>query len=136
MWSYQVKNNSWRNEILKRFADREDLGKLGLYDRYFRTKNLGQQPVLECLDLLEDELKIPPGILRPEDSLNLLFEPIKSRNPFRWMEYQVRASDRQGAISSELSDRLHEYGTFDDWKTIATVDDLIRAWCGEKPARP
>ena|SRR5437868_12125478 len=74
MWSYQVKNNSWRNEILKRFADREDLGKLGLYDRYFRPKNLGQQPVLECLDLLEDELKIPPGILRPEDSLNLLFE--------------------------------------------------------------
>ncbi len=136
MRSYQVKNNSWRNEILKRFADREDLGKLGLYDRYFRATGLAQQSVVECLDLLEDELEIPPGILRPEDSLNLLFEPVESRNPFRWLEFQVRSGDRQGAISAELSDRLREYGTFDDWKTIATVEDLIRAWCGGKPARP
>ena len=129
-----MKNDSWRDEILKRFPDREDLGKLGLYDRYFRARGLKQQVVLECLGLVEDELKIPPGILRPEDSLDLLFEPVSSRNPFRWMEYQVRAGDRQGAISSALSDRLREFGTFDDWKTIATVDDLIRAWCGKKPA--
>ena len=135
MWSYQVKNNSWRNEILKRFADREDLGKSAVYDRYFRAKGLKQQPVLECFDLLEAELQISPGILRPEDSLDLLFEPVRSRNPFRWMEYQVRAGDRQGAVSGELSDRLREFGTFDDWKTIATVDDLIRAWCGEKPSQ-
>ena len=135
MRSYQMKNDSWRDKILKRFPDREDLGKLGLYDRYFRAKGLKQQPVLECFDLLEAELQIRPGILRPEDSLDLLFEPVRSRNPFRWMEYHVRAGDRQGAISGELSDRLREFGTFDDWKTIATVDDLIRAWCGEKPSQ-
>src|SRR5882762_1634856 len=123
MRSYQMKTDRWRNEILKRFADREDLGKLGLYNRYFRPKNLKQRPVLECFDLLEAELQVPPGILRPEDSLDLLFEPVSSRNPFRWMEYQVRAGDRQGAVTGELSDRLREFGTFDDWKTIATVDD-------------
>jgi hypothetical protein len=128
--------NTWGNEILKRLGNREDVGKLGLYDRYFRGKGLPPDSVLECLDLLEDELTIPPGVLRPDDSLDLLFEPVSSRNPFRWMEYQVRAGDVQGAISGALSDRLREFGTFEDWVTIATVDDLIRAWCGEKPTSP
>jgi hypothetical protein len=126
--------NTWRTEVLRRFGNREDLGKLGLYDRYFRAKGLPQDSVLECLNLLGDELTIPPGILRPDDSLDKLFEPVSSSNPFRWMEYQVRAGDLQGAISGELSDRLRDYGTFDDWTTISTVDDLVRAWCGQRPA--
>ena len=49
MHSYQMKN-TWLNEILKRFPDREDLGKSGLYDRYFRAKGLPLDSVLECLN--------------------------------------------------------------------------------------
>ena len=128
-----MKNNNWSENILSRFGDRKDLGKTGLYDQYFEVEGLPQDRVLQCLDLIEQELTIPPGILRPGDSLDLLFNPVVSRNPFRWMEYQVRAGDTQGAISKELSDRLRDYGTFDDWKSIATVDDLVRAWCGQKP---
>ncbi len=128
-----MKNSSWRVALLARFGDREDLGKAGLYHHYFGNQGLPENEVTECLDLLEEELTIPPGILRPRDSLDLLFEPVTSKNPFRWMEYQARAGDRQAVISSRLSDKLREYGTFSDWETIETVDDLVRAWCGEKP---
>jgi hypothetical protein len=134
MWSNQMMSNNWRHEILSRFGERKDLGKTGLYDQYFRATGLLQEDVFQCLDLIEEELRIPPGILRPSDSLDLLFEPVSSRNPFRWMEYQVKAGDAQGAISGELSNRLRDYGTFDDWTTIDTVNDLVRAWCGQKPS--
>jgi len=128
-----MKRKGWRTEMLERFANREDIGKSGLYDGYFKAEGLARDAVFQCLVLLEEELTIPPGILRPDDSLNLLFEPVDSKNPFRWMEYQVRAGDRQGAISSELSSRLSEHGTFDSWETIDTVGDLVRAWCGHEP---
>jgi len=47
-------NNTWRSEIMKRFGSREDLGKLGLFERYFRSKGLPEHSVIECLNLLED----------------------------------------------------------------------------------
>jgi hypothetical protein len=127
--------NEWKRQMLARFADREDIGVEQLYDLYFRTQGCARSEVLKCLDLIESDVGIHPGILRPTDKLNLLFQPIETKNPFKWMVYQVRGGDMQAAISSELTERLRAHDTFDDWDQIDTVEDLIRAWCGLKPKR-
>jgi hypothetical protein len=127
--------SAWQQQIQARFAGREDIGAEGLYNFYFRTQGYPKDEVLKCLALIESEVGIHPGILRPSDKLNLLFQPIETKNPFKWMVYQVRGGDMQAAISSELTERLHAHGTFDEWDWIDTVEDLVRAWCGLKPKR-
>ena len=127
--------SDWKQQMLARFADREDIGGERLYDVYFKTQGYPKSEVLKCFDLIESEVGIQPGILRPTDKLNLLFQPIETKNPFKWMVYQVRGGDMQAAISSELTQRLRAHNTFDDWTQIDTVEDLVRAWCGLKPNR-
>lgn len=126
------RESKWADEILKRFPRREDMGKDGLYEGYFRGE-LHKEDVLDCLNLLEFEFKIQAGFLRPEDKLDDLFKPIGTKNPLRWLVYQTRAGDRQSEVSYQLSKRLRQHGTYDAWTKIETIDDLIRAWCGKNP---
>ncbi len=123
----------WRAALLSRFADREDIGKKELYRRYFAEAGLPEAAVLECLDLIELEYNFPPGLLRPEDKLTKLFEPVATKNPWRWLVYQVKEGDSQSEIEYELSKRQRQYGTIGTWSRLETVNDLIRAWCGQKP---
>ena len=127
----EMNGDRWRTNMLSRFTGREDLGKDDLYERYF--KELPRGEVLECLELVESELKIPAGILRPEDKLDTLFEPVSTNNPLRWLTYQVRAGDRQAEISYQLNKRLRKHDTADAWAQIETINDLVRAWCGQSP---
>ena len=129
----EMSSDSWRKNMLSRFAGREDLGKDDLCERHF--KELPREEVLECLELVESELKIPAGVLRPEDKLDTLFEPVSTNNPLHWLTYQVRAGDRQGEISYQLNKRLRKHGTADAWTQIETINDLVRAWCGQTPGQ-
>jgi hypothetical protein len=129
-------NSSRRQQkMLSRFEGRKDLGKSELYERYFKGEGLSLAEVIECLGLIESELGISAGVLRPEDKLDMLFEPVPTNNPLKWLTYQARAGDRQAEISYQLTKRLTRYGTFDDWTQIETIDDLVRAWCGKIPRR-
>lgn len=118
---------------MSRFADREDIGRDGLYERYFM--DLPKEAVFECFDLIEEEYELPSGLLRPEDKLMKLFAPVDTKNPLRWLVYQVREGDSQTEITSELAKRQQRYGTNEAWVQagVETVADLIRAWCGKRP---
>lgn len=123
----------WRAAILSRFAGREKLSKEELYDSYFRQEGLPKEAVLECLGLIDEEYEFLAGFLRPEDKLKKLFEPVATKNPWRWLVYQVREGDSETELGYQLGKRTRQHGTFDARKDIETVGDFIRAWCGQKP---
>ena len=70
--------------MLKRFEGREDLGKEGLYKTYFEPLGLDKSEVLKCLEEIELGYEIPPGVLRPEDSMSKLNERVPTKNPIEW----------------------------------------------------
>jgi hypothetical protein len=124
--------NSTHTRLL-RFADRDDIGKEGFYQRYYSARDLGSEAVFELLELIEFEYDLSAGLLRPEDSLSKLVEPIATRNPWRWLVYQTAAGDRQNELSYQLTKRMRNHGTLKSWVRIETVDDLVCAWCGLSP---
>ncbi|SRR2546426_971021 len=124
-------SSQWQAEILKRFADREDIGKSAVYQGYW--SEMPEQAVMELFQLIEVEYKLPAGLLRPNDSLSKLLEPIKTGNPFKWLVYQLRASDRQSELNDELAKRMQEHDSSGSREEIRTIDDLVRAWCGCSP---
>lgn len=123
----------WHKAFLNRFADREDIGKDKLYEKYF--SDLPRDDVFEFLDLIEFEYEIPAGLLRPDDKTNKLFDPVKTKNPWRWLEYQVREGDSQIEIINQLVEREKRHGTYEEQVNIETIDDLVRCWCGQKPRK-
>jgi hypothetical protein len=125
--------DKWVEEILKRFGGREDLGKRGLYEKYFKSQNLDEKEVLECFEEIESNYNIPVGVLRPDDSLTKLTERVSTNNPFKWFWWLGRNEFSDDSLIEELGIRMKEQGVFDDWKIINTFEDYVRAWCGQKP---
>ena len=124
---------NWRAALLARLGDREDLGKEELYARYW--PDLLKEEVFKAFDLIEQEYEVPIGVFRPEDELSKLFEPVASKNPLRWMSYQLMAGDKAFEIEGEMARKLRKYDTEEEWerRTIRTFNDYVRAWCGRKP---
>lgn len=124
----------WKKQFLARFGSREDLGKQRVYQQYW--SRLPEQSVMELFQLLEVEFSLPPGLLRPQDDLDLLFESVETKNPFKWLVYRTRAEDGKSEVNSQLFKRMERDGTVGAWDRIKSVDDLLNAWCGLKPQRP
>ena len=124
-------SSRWHESLLKRFADRNDIGKDRLYAEYFMKDNLPKKEVLECLSLIESEYDLPAGLLRPTDKLNKLFEPVETKNPLLWLIYQTRADDRKSELNYELAKRMRQHGILGKLSKIDTIGEFIRAWCGE-----
>jgi len=121
----------WHDALISRFADRKNIDRDALYARYFM--DLPKAAVFECFNLIEEEYQIPSGLLRPEDKLTKIVEPVTTKNPLRWLVYQSRAGDIEFELQRQLDKRLRQHGTQEAWTTVNTVDDLIRAWCGKRP---
>ena len=89
--------------------------------------------MFECFDLIENEYGYIAGLLRPDDSLDKLFEKVPTRNPFRWASYEIMAGDRQLWFGEELDKRMRNHGTYGTWTDIQTIGDFVSAWCGRTP---
>ena len=120
--------------LIKRFDGRENLGKDGLYARFFESMGLVKNEVLECLDEIELGYEIPAGLLRPEDKMQKLNDRVQTMNPLEWFLWLGRNEFSADEITGELNRRLRKFGTFKDWTTIETFGDLVLAWCGKKPS--
>src|SRR4051794_22409276 len=125
--------DKWAERIVDRFRDRKVLSKAELYSDYFAPLGLPERDVMECLDEIEFDYSIPVGILRPDDELTKLTEAVDTNDPLRWLFWRSKSEFREAELLDELKVRLKTHGTFNDWKSINTVGDLIRAWCGQKP---
>lgn len=129
---------AWREDILQRFAGRENLSKDAFYARYFEKLGCPKTDVLECLNLIEFEYQIPAGVLRPEDKLEKLLEPVSTKSPWRWLVYRTHEGDSGTELYYELSKRLLRFGTVQAWSHVekfgdVTICELIEAWCGHEP---
>lgn len=127
---------TWTSVMRSRFVDREMLSRDECYDFYFKPLGLPKEMVFECLGLVEFEFEVPIGLLRPTDKLSVLFIPVETKNPWKWLVYRAREDDSQSELNYQLSKRLRQFGTFDLWENIETIEDFVRAWCGEKPMPP
>ena len=123
----------WRKVLLERFGSREDITKEGVYFHYFKPLGLPNECVIECLALVESEYGISAGLLRPDDPLAKLVEPVKTRKPWLWLFYRSREEDIQSEVNYQLAKRLRQHGTEHSWPRLDTVGDLVRAWCGQRP---
>lgn len=129
-------NRNWLAGISERFNDREDIGRQGVYERFFADEALPKAEVFEVFDFIESEYGPIAGLLRPQDILEeKFFTPVKTKNPLRWGEYEIRAGDAELSLGDELEKQLKKYGIerYEDWPRIETIEDLVRVWCGRIP---
>jgi hypothetical protein len=117
----------------QRFPDREELEREALFEHFVRESGVTRQDVAELMDLLNTEVGIPYGLLRPGDSMDVLFEAIPTRNPLRWIEHQTRAADAKTELNHQLRKRMERLGTLHFWDEIPRIGDLVRAWAGRLP---
>lgn len=126
-------DDNWKAAIRSRFDGREDLTKREFYRRFYSSSDIPQEKILECLGFIEEEYEFPVGLLRPTDKLTKLFAPVTTKNPWRWLLYRMKEGDSQSEIEYELAKRQRRQGTVGTWSRLDTLDDLIRAWCGQTP---
>jgi hypothetical protein len=105
--------NHWTRVMRSRFGSREMLSRDQCYEVHFAPLGLPKERVLECLDLIEVEFDVPVGLLRPTDRISLLFTPVPTKNPLKWLAYRGREEDSQSELDYELGKRLRRYGTLD-----------------------
>ena len=131
-------DRDWERAMLERFKGRENLSFNELFKEYFGRAGLPKDEVLECLQLLEFEYRVPLGLFRPEDKLDKFFRPITANTPWQWLVFRTREGDSETEINYELGKRMRRAGTINSWSHIKrfgdiTVLDLLRAWCGFTP---
>lgn len=123
---------TWREDRQRslelRFPKRESLTYEQLQERYFA--DLDRVCVINCLSVMERELKLQLGFMRPEDSLSLLFVPVRTLNPLRWLLFRGLEGDSQAELAHLL--KLRAKDTYGDLEHIHCLDDYVRAWCKGK----
>lgn len=125
--------SAWKKAIDARFPDRDELTKNELHRQFW--SDLPAEDVLEALAAIESECEVTIGLMRPHDKMAVLFVPPPTRNPFRWMEYQVHGGGTDFELSLQLNKRLKKHGRVKEWRDrVQTLDDFIQAWCGSLPA--
>lgn len=127
--------DEWTEALSNRFKGRKDLGKKGLYEKFFKPQGLVEKEVLECFEEIELCYPIPAGVLRPADKMTKLTDRITTNNPFKWFWWLGKNEFSDDSLLEELKIRLKKYGTFNEWSVIETFEDLVRAWCGQIPSR-
>ncbi len=130
-------DGEWLTAIKNRFADRSDIGRESVFQLYFAPEGLPKEEVDECFDLIESEFGSISGLLRPDDSLEKLFQPVSTKNVFKWAGYRIMGGDRQLWFGDELFERMRKHGTYENRRMISmeTIGDFVRAWCGQLPSR-
>jgi hypothetical protein len=129
-------NRKWIDAIRKRFADRQDIGRERVYERYFAEEGFAKKEVFEFFDLVESEYGGIAGLLRPDDSLEKLFRKVPTKNPLHWGEYEIMAGDRELWFGDQLIKKMRKHGTYTakQLPQMETIGDFVRAWCGRLPA--
>lgn len=123
----------WREEMQRRFPDRPDLGREEAYRRFWEPAQLPQADVFAVFDLIEQEYRLSAGLLRPDDPMEALLPPVRTRNPLRWLACEPRLEDAASELSYQLGKRMKQGAAVEPTLPLQTVQDLVRAWCGLQP---
>jgi hypothetical protein len=120
-------------ELRKRLPRRDELSHTDLAARYWPDADLND--VLALFNLLEEELTMPAGLLRPEDDLDHLLAPFSLRKPLLWFQVEPHLEEATSEVNYQLKQRMKATGS--RWSRqlrIHTLDGLVRAWCALPPS--
>ncbi len=117
-------NRSSATRLRARLADRTELSRAQAIAQYWATLPPG--PLAEIADLIELELSLPFGLLRPDDSLRRLLAPFPLGNPLTWLWAEAALEDGISEINYQLAARSQNRHS----PAPATVGELIAQWCG------
>ncbi len=131
-----MKAMRWKDAMLRRFSDRERVGGAELFERYWAVTGCEKEAVMDALELIEEKFEVPIGLLRPEDELSKLTDPVRTRNPLKWVMYRGITEDSVSELNYQLALRLEKYGVQVPAGRIRTLGDYVRAWCGEAWCKP
>jgi hypothetical protein len=115
------------DELRARLGAREILEPAPLYQRFW--PDLPVQDLSALFQLVEEEFSIPPGLLRPDDDLDRLLEPLSIRSPLKWLAVEPALEDATSELNYRLGQRLEARGT-ELGAPISSIDELVREWCG------
>ncbi len=101
--------SAWGKAIDERFTGRDELPKPELHRQFW--SDLPERDVLDALGAIEAECEVSIGLMRPGDAMAMLFEPPRTKNPLRWMEYQVHGGGTDFELSLQLGKRLKKSGS-------------------------
>jgi hypothetical protein len=124
---------TWERAIRERFGERDDLGIGGVWARFW--SHLPAEEFEELARLLQDEYGLQIGLLRPDDALSKLWTPVPTQNPLRWLQYRTAEGDRWSELNHALVRRCDRRRLPLPRPPAMTVDELVRAWCGETTTR-
>lgn len=99
--------------------EREALSPTGFYDRYYADSGLDQETVVELLEHVADELRLPSGKLRPGDRFSKGLSPGEAHG---W-------DSGYGVLIFELQSLAKERGIAVD-RRVDSLDDYIRIMAG------
>ncbi|HET7463413.1 MAG TPA: hypothetical protein VFJ82_19330 [Longimicrobium sp.] len=119
-------DSSWQTAIRERFSDRPLLEADAAVEQFW--PGYPRECVDELFTLIETEFGIPIGLIRPEDLLSIVFEPVHSRNPLKWFHIQFNMMEARGEVELQLAERLRRRGTRAG--NLRTFRELVEAWCG------
>lgn len=113
--------------MMPRFADREALG-LDEWHRRFAPQ-ADRHALSELFEEIESSYRIAPGLLRPDDTLDLLSEPPPSTGAWQRFRFWGIAQDGARNIGDGLMERAPRCkpGEAQPCRTFA---ELVDAWCG------
>jgi hypothetical protein len=118
-------------ELRDRLPDREELSPAALHAQFWAA--LSQNDVFRLFDLIQQELGIPVGLLRPEDNLDRLLSPVSIRRPLRWFRIEPALEDATSELNYQLKLRLQGRPLPAAFR-VRTLDELARVWCRSYPA--
>ena len=97
-----------------------------MHERCFRE--LPKENVSDCLCTFAREFQLDPGFLRPDDSLMVIFAPVRTWNPLKWLYFRGLEGDAAAELEALLAKRLRERGISPQDMRLRTFGDFVRAW--------
>lgn len=106
-------------ETRGKLREREALSPTGFYDQYYAESGLDQETVMELLEHVADELRLPSGKLRPADRFSKELLPGEAHS---W-------DSGYGVLIFELQSLAKKCGVAVD-RRVDSLDDYIRIMAG------
>ncbi|MBN4958181.1 hypothetical protein JY411_07130 [Stenotrophomonas maltophilia] len=106
-------------EMKESLREREALSPIGFYDQYYADSGLDQETVVELLEHVADELRLPSGKLRPEDRFSKELSPGEAHG---W-------DSGYGVLLFELQSLAKERGIAVN-RRVDSLDDYLRIMAG------
>jgi hypothetical protein len=124
--------NLWRDEVCRRFAQRECFPLTDAYQRFWIDQNISYDLLDSALSAVELVCGIPPGCFRPDDELDLIFIPPRNLPFFQRVAAEVQAGDAKIELAELLWNRRKTMRLpVRNRPRLLTILEFVREWAGE-----